>query len=107
MWDKPWTKEQVRSVPWIDGVGLDGGVDTLAGRWDEEKDAMFASFRTWHGRTVSIRPVFKQLRAGRYGVYINGSFSGKAVVGAFGGCGISSLHLDITTPRFTVSLFYL
>ncbi|KAL9487933.1 hypothetical protein ACSS6W_000210 [Trichoderma asperelloides] len=84
MWDKPWTKEQVRSMPWIDGVGLDGGVDTLAGSWDEEKSAMFASFRTWHGRTVSIRPVFKQLRAGRYGVYINGSFSGEAVVGAFG-----------------------
>lgn len=84
MWDKPWTKEQVRSMPWIDGVGLDGGVDTLAGRWDEEKGAMFASFRTWHERTVSIRPVFKLLRAGRYGVYINGSFSGEAVVGAFG-----------------------
>lgn len=84
MWNKPWTKEHVRSMPWIDGVGLDGGVDTLSGSWDEKKGAMFASFRTWHGKSVSIRPVFKQLPVGRYGVYINGSFGKEVVVGVFG-----------------------
>lgn len=71
-------------MPWIDGVSLDGGVDTLSGSWDEKKGAMFASFRTWHGKTVSIKPVLNQLPVGRYGVYVNGSFSREVVVGAFG-----------------------
>ncbi|KAM0446046.1 hypothetical protein ACHAO4_009491 [Trichoderma viride] len=81
MWNKPWTKEHVRTMPWIDGVSLDSGVDTLAGSWNEEKGALFASFRTWHGKSVGVEPVFKQLPVGRYGVYVNGSFRKEAVVG--------------------------
>jgi hypothetical protein len=39
MWDRPWTREDSENRPWIDGVGLEQGVDCLRGRWDEEQQA--------------------------------------------------------------------
>jgi hypothetical protein len=84
MWDRPWTREHVGTMPWIDGVSLESGVDTLSGSWDEERGAMFASFRTWHGKPASISPIFNQLPVGRYGVYINGSLRKESAVHTFG-----------------------
>ncbi|KAL7928422.1 hypothetical protein V8C35DRAFT_332989 [Trichoderma chlorosporum] len=93
MWEKPWTKEHVRTMPWIDGVGLNSGVDTLSGSWDEEKGAMFASFRTWHGESARINPIFNELTVGRYGVYINGDLGKEADIHALGET--ISIDLDV------------
>ena len=72
MWDEPWTKEQVETRPWIDGVYLEQGIDILRGAWAEDTQAMIATFRSWNGEDVLIKPVIKALPAGRYGVYVNG-----------------------------------
>jgi hypothetical protein len=49
MWERPWTKEEVEGTPWVDGVGLESGVDLLRGVWDEEKSMMAMSVRSWDG----------------------------------------------------------
>ena len=72
MWDRPWTKEEVESRPWVDGVELEQDVDCLRGTWDEEQQAMIATFKTWNRRRVAIRPVVKMLPSGMYGIYIDG-----------------------------------
>ncbi|KAL7905001.1 hypothetical protein GGI35DRAFT_471894 [Trichoderma velutinum] len=72
----------VGAMPWIDGVGLESGVDTLSGVWDQIKSAMFASFRTWHGESAHINPVFKMLPVGLYGIYIKGNLNGETVIQA-------------------------
>ncbi|CZR63248.1 uncharacterized protein PAC_13145 [Phialocephala subalpina] len=72
MFDHPWTKEEVESRPWVDGVQLGQDVDCLRGRWDEEEMAMLVTLRTWNGSTVVVKPVVKNLPAGTYGVFING-----------------------------------
>lgn len=80
MWDQPWTKEDVEKRPWIDGIGLEQDVDCLRGRWDEERQAMITTFRTWNGKRVAIRPVVKMLPLGTYGIYIDGKIKTVAVV---------------------------
>lgn len=80
MWDKPWTKEQVESRPWIDGVHLDQGIDYLRGAWDDASQSMVATFRSWNGSKVSIKPAIKALPAGQYGVYVNGELKDVAEV---------------------------
>ena len=72
MWDHPWTKEEVEKQPWIDGVGLEQSVDCLRGQWDEEGKFLQATFRTWNGEKVRLRPVVKNLRPGQYGIYVDG-----------------------------------
>lgn len=72
MWDHPWTKEDVESRPWIDGVGPDLGIDCLRGEWDDESRTMIASFRTWDQSEVSCRAVVRNLPPGKYGVYVAG-----------------------------------
>ncbi len=72
MWDHPWTMEEVERQPWIDGIGLEGGVDCLRGQWDKDENFLQATFRTWNGETVQLRPVVKNLRPGQYGIYVDG-----------------------------------
>jgi Linalool dehydratase/isomerase len=72
MWDMPWTKEEVEERPWIDEVSLEQDVDCLRGTWIAEENAMVATFRTWNGNSVAIKPVVKMLPIGTYGVYVNG-----------------------------------
>ena len=72
MWDHPWTKEEVRSKPWVDGVDLAQDVDCLRAMWDSEEQAMVVSLRMWNGSSKSVPVEVKNLPAGRYGVYING-----------------------------------
>ena len=71
MFDSPWAKEDVEKQPWIDGVGLEQGVDCLRGRWDEEEMVLEASFRTWNGETVKIQPILRNLPPGEYGIYVD------------------------------------
>jgi hypothetical protein len=72
MWDMPWTKDEVEERPWIDEVSLEQDVDCLRGAWIAEENAMVATFRTWNGNSVAIKPVVKMLPIGTYGVYVNG-----------------------------------
>jgi hypothetical protein len=80
MWDSPWTAADVENRPWIDGVQLEQNVDCLRGRWDEEEQAMVATFRTWNGERVTITPVARKLPFGTYGVYVNGELERVAVI---------------------------
>ncbi|KAL6790330.1 hypothetical protein GGI42DRAFT_347079 [Trichoderma sp. SZMC 28013] len=93
MWYKPWTREYVGAMPWIDGVSLESGVDTLSGVWDEGKSAMFASFRTWHGESARINPVFNMLPIGHYGIYVNGNLDRENAIQALGES--ISISLDV------------
>jgi Linalool dehydratase/isomerase len=49
MWEKPWTKEEVETRPWVDGICFSDGVDVLRGMWIEEEEAMVLTLRTWDG----------------------------------------------------------
>jgi hypothetical protein len=80
MWDQPWTREDVESRPWIDGVGLEQDVDCLCGRWDADQQALLATFRTWNSGRVAIRRVVKMLPSGTYGIYVNGELKKVAVI---------------------------
>ena len=80
MWDEPWTKKQVESRPWIDGVHLEQGTDCLRGSWDEQSESMIATFRSWDGSSVSIKPVIKNLPNGTYGIYVNGCLRDEKMV---------------------------
>ncbi|KAJ5542473.1 hypothetical protein N7535_004894 [Penicillium sp. DV-2018c] len=71
MWDHPWTREEVQSRPWIDGISFAQGIDCLRGEWSEQNRTMVASFRTWDGRRVACQPSVLDLPSGEYGVYIN------------------------------------
>lgn len=73
MWENPWTREELASSPWIDGVGLGSGVDCLGGAWDEDAKALVLTVRTWDGRVVGLRPVARNLAPGKWAVYVNGS----------------------------------
>ena len=46
MWDRPWTRDEVESHPWIDGNSFEQDVDYFRGEWNEENKAMIAIFRT-------------------------------------------------------------
>jgi hypothetical protein len=80
MWDHPWTKEEVETRPWIDGLGLEQDVDCLRGMWDEEEHAMIVSLRTWNGSTKMVHLLVKALPPGRYGIYENGELRQAAEV---------------------------
>lgn len=49
MWTNPWTPEQVRKAPFIDGIDLSSGIDFLRGIWDEAFKMMVVTMRTWDG----------------------------------------------------------
>jgi len=84
MWDEPWTKERLESLPYLDGVGLDQGVDCLRGCWDEDRKAMIATFRSWNDSHVSIKPTVKNMPAGTYGIYVNGCLKDLAEISGAG-----------------------
>lgn len=81
MWDHPWTRDEVESRPWIDGISFGQDIDCLRGEWNEENKAMIATFRTWNGSRVSCRPVIKKLPFGSYGIYVDSHLRSVAHVG--------------------------
>lgn len=103
MWDSPWTAADVDNTPWIDGVQLGQNCDCLCGRWDEEEQAMMATFRTWHGERVIIAPIAKNLPFGTYGIYINGELGSVAVTGP----GSEDLTVELTVGAEAVDLVLL
>ncbi|PVH90850.1 hypothetical protein DM02DRAFT_678372 [Periconia macrospinosa] len=72
MWEKPWTREYLAKRPWIDGIDLSQGVDTLRGLWDDDNSAIILTLRTWHGNQVIVELVGRNLDAGFWAVYVNG-----------------------------------
>lgn len=72
MWDKPWTREVLRSRPYIDGVTFAGGVDFLRGLWDEDARAMVVTLKSWSGEARNITLQVKNLPKGNWAVYVNG-----------------------------------
>jgi len=75
IYDHPWTREEVRSRPCVEGLGLGEGVDFLRGVWVEEVRMMVMTVRSWDGREVEVGFVVRGLGVGRWGA------------GGGGGCG--------------------
>jgi hypothetical protein len=70
-WDEPWTRDDVRARPWVDGVTLADGVDFLRGVWDVEENVVVVTMRAWDGSAKTVGPVFKDLAAGEWAVYVD------------------------------------
>jgi hypothetical protein len=49
MWTDPWTPEQVRKAPFVDGIDPSSGIDFFRGTWDEGLKMMVVTMRTWDG----------------------------------------------------------
>ncbi len=82
MWDLPWTKAVLEARSWIDGIGLEQGIDYLRGSWDDDKKMMIATFRSWDDKKVTIRPTARNLPTGTYGVYLDGELIQTELVGS-------------------------
>lgn len=72
MYERPWTKELLRSRPWIEGVGFEDGVDFLRAVWDDRNMAMVMTLRSWSDEEKKVVPVVKGLQPGTYAVYVDG-----------------------------------
>ena len=73
MFERPWTRDSLAARPWIDGVLLSQGIDTLRGIWDEENDALVLTMRTWDRSRVTAEPVARNLDVGIWAVYVDGT----------------------------------
>lgn len=73
MWNEPWTSEMLSKRPWIDGIGFADGVDFLRAFWDEDLSAMVLTLKRWQGGPKSITLYVRNLPAGRWDTYVNGS----------------------------------
>ena len=80
MWEHPWTRDQVAKTPWVDGLGLEMEVDCLRGRWDDERNSMIVTLRTWNGSEMEVTPIVRNLPVGTYGVYVDGELKNVAEV---------------------------
>lgn len=72
MYDHPWAREEVRSRPCVERVGLEDGVDFVRGVWVEEGTMMVVTVRRWEGGGVELGFWVKGLGVGRWGVYMDG-----------------------------------
>jgi hypothetical protein len=70
-WERPWTKHDVRGRPSIQGVTLADGVDFLRGIWDEEKNLVVVTMRTWDAREAHLSLAFQNLSVGQWQVYVD------------------------------------
>ena len=72
MWEKPWTRELLKSRPYVDGMTFTDGVDFLRGAWDESACAMIVTLKSWSGEDRNVKLQVKNLQKGDWAVYING-----------------------------------
>ncbi|KAE8372852.1 hypothetical protein BDV26DRAFT_82392 [Aspergillus bertholletiae] len=73
MWEKPWTREDLRSRPWVDGLDYSLGVDCLRGWWDGDEQAMVVALRAWEEKTdIDVKFYVRNLPAGGWAVYEDG-----------------------------------
>jgi hypothetical protein len=52
-------------------VTLADGVDFLRGVWDVEENVVVVTMRAWDGSAKTVGPVFKDLAAGEWAVYVD------------------------------------
>ncbi|PYH94018.1 hypothetical protein BO71DRAFT_450308 [Aspergillus ellipticus CBS 707.79] len=69
MWDRPWTKDSLKTQPWVDGLDLSQGVDCLRGVWDDQANAMIITVREWAGRGSQLKLEIKNLPTGNWSLY--------------------------------------
>jgi hypothetical protein len=75
MWEKPWTREQLRSRPRVEGVTLADGVDFLRGEWIEKDQAVVVTLKAWESELKQRKVVslsVEGLAAGEWAAYVNG-----------------------------------
>lgn len=75
MWEKPWTRESLKSRPAVEGCSLKDGVDFLRGTWDEERKALVLTVKAWEEYLENPKGIVMAvsgLVAGQWAVYVNG-----------------------------------
>lgn len=81
MYEKPWTRESLRSTPWIDNLDFvhpQNGAGVLRGTWDDDAHALILTVKAWdhEGRgcpnAVTINPIARGLGQGTWAAYVNG-----------------------------------
>lgn len=75
MWDAPWTAKALQNRPWVDGVGLEQGVDFLRACWDKVDGCLVLTARSCDQSRKRIKPVFRNLQAGPWELHISGQSS--------------------------------
>jgi hypothetical protein len=70
MWERPWTRRELASRPYVECQGLEIGVDFLRGCWDAEEEACVVTMRSWDGRMVAMGLEVRQLGEGEWAVYV-------------------------------------
>ncbi|KAK4496766.1 hypothetical protein PRZ48_012749 [Zasmidium cellare] len=73
MWQQPWTREQVQSSPYIEGLDLSQGVDCLRGQWDASRNALIVTLRSVESTTTKFTA--RNLPPGVWGVYCDGALA--------------------------------
>ena len=104
MFESPWTSDALAAVPWIDGVCLAQGIDTLRGIWDEVQNAVVLTVRTWDRSRVTVEPVARNLDVGTWSVYVDGTLMKRESVGEKGGSvsatvAVGGEHVDVVFQR--------
>jgi hypothetical protein len=69
MWDFPWTREDLASRPWVDGIDFSQGVDCLRGTWVHRVCAMLITLREWAFRAMRVAFEVRNLPEGRWAIY--------------------------------------
>ena len=70
----------MKGRPWVEGGGLECGVDLLRGVWVEGCRAVVITVRSWDGEEVRLPLCVKGLEAGRWAIYVSGELRGVEVV---------------------------
>jgi len=74
MWDQPWTREDVASRPWVDGIDFSQGVDCLRGHYDRE--VVIITLKSWNKKRNSIAFSVNNLDSGDWALYERGKLVG-------------------------------
>lgn len=69
IWDSPWTKEDLASRPWVDGIDYSQGVNCLRGVWDGTASAMIITLEEWAAKGMKVAFDVKNLPEDRWVVY--------------------------------------
>lgn len=96
MWEKPWTREELRSRPYVDGCSLGDGVDFLRGSWVEEHRAVVVTVKAWEEDLKKPKEVsfsVKCLSGGGWAVYVNGELRKTHEIESGG-----SVDVSVTVP---------
>lgn len=105
MWEGTWTPEKVRQSVAVENVSFADGVDFLRCQWVDEMEAGFAGLvmtvRTWNGKSTGIRPRVTGLSAGRFEVFVDGSWARTIVLEVARDV---DLEIDVAGDETTVCL---